>query len=171
MARSTPHCRREVVPQHGFTLIELMIVVTIVGLLAAIAIPNFLRYQAKSRQAEVKTNLGALFVAETAYFGENARYGSFSETGFKLAGTSNRYTYRSGAPGAGGVSTNTQDVDYFPAGTGPIVAEGSPAANNSATGFTATGAANLDNDATLDQWSVNDIKRDMQTADSNDVSS
>ena len=68
-------------------MIELMIVVTVVGLLAAIAIPNFLRYQAKSRQAEVKTNLGATFVAEVAYYGEHQRYGSFSEIGFTLAGT------------------------------------------------------------------------------------
>lgn len=156
--------------QRGFTLIELMIVVTIVGLLAAIAIPNFLRYQAKSRQAEVKTNLGAMFVAETAYFGEHQRHGAFNEVGFSLAGTSNRYSYRSGAAGpAGGTSTNTVNVDYLPAGAGTIVNEGTPAAANSASGFTGTGAANLDNDATLDQWSVNDVKRDLQTADSNDV--
>ncbi|WP_414645174.1 type IV pilin protein, partial [Candidatus Deferrimicrobium sp.] len=47
----------------GFTLIELMIVVAIIGILAAIAIPNFLRFQAKSKQSEAKTNLGGIFTA------------------------------------------------------------------------------------------------------------
>jgi type IV pilus assembly protein PilA len=44
----------------GFYLIELMIVVAIIGILAAIAIPNFLQYQMKSRQSEAKTNLQAI---------------------------------------------------------------------------------------------------------------
>ena len=52
----------------GFTLIELMIVVAIIGILAAIAIPNFLRFQAKSKQSEAKTNLGGIFTAEIVLF-------------------------------------------------------------------------------------------------------
>ncbi|MBN1204449.1 MAG: prepilin-type N-terminal cleavage/methylation domain-containing protein [Myxococcaceae bacterium] len=46
---------------YGFTLIELMIVVAIIGILAAIAVPNFIRFQARARQAEVTTNLKSLF--------------------------------------------------------------------------------------------------------------
>ena len=50
----------------GFTLIELMIVVAIIGILAAIAIPNFLKFQAKSKTSEAKTNLGAIFAGDVA---------------------------------------------------------------------------------------------------------
>ena len=58
----------------GFTLIELMIVVAIIGILAALAIPNFIRFQARSKQSEVKANLKSMFTAERSYYQEHDTY-------------------------------------------------------------------------------------------------
>ena len=67
--------------QKGFTLIELMIVVAIIGILAAIAIPNFLTYQMKSRQAEAKTNLQAIKTSEVAFQAERGCYIGIAQQG------------------------------------------------------------------------------------------
>ena len=88
--------------EKGFTLIELMIVVAIIGILAAIAIPNFLTYQCKARQTEAKTNLGAIFTSEVAYRAEYDTYHtSFASIGWAASGTT-RYSYT-----IGGVLANT----------------------------------------------------------------
>ncbi|MFO0594567.1 MAG: prepilin-type N-terminal cleavage/methylation domain-containing protein [Myxococcaceae bacterium] len=77
----------------GFTLVELMIVVAIIGILAAIAIPNFIRYQARSKQSEVKGNLKSLFTAEKSYFQEEDAFSiCVRKVGFAPE-RGNRYRY------------------------------------------------------------------------------
>jgi type IV pilus assembly protein PilA len=81
----------------GFTLIELMIVVAIIGILAAIAIPNFARFQARAKQSEAKSNLKALFTAQKSWYQEKEQYSSaVGHIGFSPE-RGNRYAYRIGA--------------------------------------------------------------------------
>jgi len=65
-------------PEAGFTLVELMIVVGLIGLLSAIAVPNFLSYQARSRRSEAYVNLAAVARLQSTYQTER---GEFFEAG------------------------------------------------------------------------------------------
>jgi type IV pilus assembly protein PilA len=60
--------------QAGFTLVELMVVVAIIGLLSAVAIPNFKKYQAKAKVSEAKLQLSAAYTAEQAFFSDFNMY-------------------------------------------------------------------------------------------------
>jgi type IV pilus assembly protein PilA len=94
----------------GFTLIELMIVVAIIGLLAALAIPNFIKFQAKSRQSEAKTNLKALYTAQKAYYGDKQAYcTAMGIIGF-LPERNNRYEFQMNAA-LGGLLTRVTAND------------------------------------------------------------
>nr|BFD59019.1 hypothetical protein CKG001_11260 [Bdellovibrio sp. CKG001] len=60
--------------QSGFSLVELMVVVAIIGVLASIAVPQVNKYIAKARQSEAKTTLSSIYTSEKAFFAEYSAY-------------------------------------------------------------------------------------------------
>ena len=121
-------------------------------------------YAILARQAEARNNLGMIWVREQEFLQKHKRYGTFEEIGFVLGSKTNRYTYRidvSGKPGT-----------MIPAGIGPVTPDNtvvSAAISSDGQHFTATATANIDADATIDQWHVNDAKCCLDRADVSDV--
>lgn len=62
--------------RHGFTLIELMIVVAILGILAAIAVPAFIGYIRRSKTAEAAANIKNMYIGSVAYWNRSFIAGS-----------------------------------------------------------------------------------------------
>ena len=128
----------------GFTLIELMIVVAIIGILAAIAIPNFLRFQLKAKSSEGKTNLAAIRTAEESFFAEYGLYVSADPSPATIGG--NQKTQFTDAVAGKGFNI----IGWSP--EGQVYFNYSVAIPSAADEFTAAGHADIDNDTDPQYW-------------------
>ncbi len=124
----------------GFTLIELMIVVAIIGILAAIAIPNFLRFQLKSKTSEGKVNLSAIRTAEESYLAEFGSYVSAPAAPGSIPGTT-KGTWPATAAGFDTIGWGPEGAVFFQYA---IAVTG--------TGYTASADADLDGNSTPQAW-------------------
>jgi prepilin-type N-terminal cleavage/methylation domain-containing protein len=124
----------------GFTLIELMISIAIIGILAAIAVGLFSGFAKRAKQSEAKELLSAIYTSEATYFAESNAYGPLTTAGFTPSGTPKYYT-----------NIGSANFTFSP------------------TSFTGSCSSNLDTDLTRDIWQITHTSRAPQNL-SNDVS-
>lgn len=147
----------------GFTLMELMVVVAIIFFLAAISVPQYFKYVARVKQAEVAINLASIHTAMQTYYAEHGNYPSalggsegagWMPANYRGGGKSESFLYTYGFNVPGG----QEGIHYF---TGsletPVEFLGATYIENE--GFVAAAAADIRGRGTIDVWTVDETRR------------
>ncbi|NJR61922.1 MAG: prepilin-type N-terminal cleavage/methylation domain-containing protein [Cyanobacteria bacterium CRU_2_1] len=109
--------KRTPIRSPGFTIIELLTVIVILGILSAIAIPSFLNQAKRARETEAKSYVSAINQAQQMYFVENSKFGLLSNLELEIfeISDSSYYAY---------ASTPSQGNGYEALTTATPIAEG-----------------------------------------------
>ena len=128
--------------QRAFTLVEVVLVVMIIGVLSAIAIPVLAKYQLKTKTAEGKTNLAAIRTGEQAYFSEFKTFLAVAPEPPAIPGAL-RAPFDDAGSGFSTLGFDAEGSVFFSYGVA-VSADG--------VGFTADAGADIDGDGVVQFW-------------------
>lgn len=174
--------------QSGFSLVELMVVVAIIGILATIAVPRVTKFIAKSRQSEAQVNLSSIYTLNANFFTEFQGYTSnfvamgyeprgnlYYNTGWSQNYVPNNYIVLKGTtPPATAINTKavcsvdgTGVCTTLRGATGVVPANiaGTVMAAGSSSVYTAQSRAMLVSGNNEDIWTIDQDKRIRNTSD------
>jgi type IV pilus assembly protein PilA len=151
----------------GFSLIELMVVVGIIGVLATIAIPQYSKFSSRAKQSEAKVNLGGIYTVEKAYYVEGSTYSPcLAQLGYEASGQQRRYTIGFDATSStnrtmGSVNCSDDSGNtHFLGVLSQVGRADLPATNMATSTFTAGAAGNVSGrTGAVDKWTINDEQR------------
>lgn len=155
--------------KQAFTLIELMIVVAIIAFLATISIPQYLKYQAKAKQAEVAANLASLHTAMQAFFVEHGHYTNvvngeggigWKPEGYSGGGKNENFYYTYGFNFAGA----QEGVHYFTGKLG-TPKESLGQSNADQTSFSIKAAGDISGKGKADVWKIDESRKLVHEVD------
>lgn len=129
--------------RQGFTLVELMIVVAIIGILAAIAVPSFVKMQWRAKRAEVPSNVDGVKTAQLAFDAANDEF--ITQAAFHPTATAGK------APRAWPTGSSFDTLGWSPDGE---VRGQYKVSTTSTTDFLVTGRSDVDGDATFSTYTA-----------------
>ena len=126
--------------EKGFTLVELMIVIVIVGILSSVALPNFLSQSNKAKGTEAKTQASALLKSAASLYSEGGLNIIAVDLGDATLGVANNTAAGVICTGIGGPADTTTNFDYKCATTADIDGTTSTATDPGMTVFSTANA-------------------------------